>query len=179
MLLNMTEKDEEEELPELPHELEIFVDKPYGGLFGDNVQINIIEEIIADPYDDYRPRYFEEITGASPPTIRKALNNLTNLGLLEKDTRDKQHPIYRLNLNSKKQIAMTFLSFALVDDRDGSDLMNAAILDYYIKELKPKLQPLAIANVVRYEYDNRTCDDGFISGVNQSDGNSILASGQG
>lgn len=175
MLLNMTE----EELPELPHELEIFVDKPYGGLFGDNIQINIIEEIIADPYDDYRPRYFEEITGASPPTIRKALNNLTNLGLIEKDTRDRQHPIYRLNFNSKKQIAMTFLSFALVDDRDESDLMNAAILDYYIKEIKPKLQPLAVANIVRYEYGNRTWDDGFISEVNPLEGNIILASRQG
>ena len=173
--MNMTE----EKLPELPHEFEIFVDKPYGGLFGDNVQISIIEEIIADPYEDYRPRYLEEIIGASPPTIRKALNNLTNLGLLEKDTRDTQHPIYRLNLNSKKQIALTFLSFASVDDRDESNLMNEAICGYFINELKPKMEPLAFATATQYEYGGKIYEDAFITGKYALEENSVLASRQG
>lgn len=170
----------DDNFPELPSQFEIFAFKPYGGLFGDNVQINIIEEIVADPYNDYRPRYFEEITGASPPTIRKALSNLTNLGLLEKDTSDIQHPVYRLNLNSKKQHALTFLSFASVDDRDGSDCMNEAILDYFIKIIKPKLEPLAIANVVNYRFGNTTYSDFSYSGKEQSPSNEIiLASRQG
>lgn len=170
----------DDNLPELPSKYEIFAFKPYGGLFGDNVQINIIEEIVADPYNDYRPRYFEEITGASPPTIRKALSNLTNIGLLEKDTSDSQHPVYRLNLNSKKQHALTFLSFASVDDRDGSDCMDQAILDYFMKIIKPKLEPLAYANVVKYQFGNMTYSDTFYSGKEQLPRNEIvLASGQG
>jgi hypothetical protein len=67
----------EEQLPELPEELGVYIDKPYGGLFGDTkqtiLQKKIIEEIVADPYRDYRPHYFEEMTGASVPSIRKAL----------------------------------------------------------------------------------------------------------
>lgn len=170
----------EEQLPELPEEFEVYLDKPYGGLFGDNVQTKIVEDIIADPFRDYRPKYFEETTGASEPTIRKSLKNLTNLGLLEKDTSDIQHPIYRLNLDSKNIVALTFLSYASIDDRDGTDYMDEAIFDYYMKQLKPKLEPLAVATVVQYKFGDRIWDDGLISGgENAYRDNIILASGQG
>ena len=36
-------------LPELPGELEEFLDKPYGGLFGNTVLAQVVEEIVADP----------------------------------------------------------------------------------------------------------------------------------
>lgn len=140
----------DEQLPELPKELEKYVDKPYGGLFGDNVQTKIIEEIVADPYRNYRPRYFEETIGVSPPSVRTALNNLTNLGLLEKDISDSQHPLYRPNMKSKKIVALTFLSYASVDDRDGSDCMNEAIVDYFMKALGDRVQPVAMATIVKY-----------------------------
>lgn len=142
----------EEQLPELPEELGVYLDKPYGGLFGDNAQTKIIEEIIADPNRNYRPRYFEEMTGASAPSIRKALNNLSMLGLLEKDITDVQHPVYRANLKSKKLVALTFLSLASVDDRDGTECMDFAILDYYFKALKEKVQPLAVATATKFEF---------------------------
>jgi len=74
----------EDVYPKLPKELEMYVDKPYGGLFGDNTQIRIILEIVADPYRYYRPKDFEELIGASAPSIRTALKNLTDLGLLKK-----------------------------------------------------------------------------------------------
>ena len=169
----------EEHLPELPDEFEIYLDKPYGGLFGDNVQTKIIEEVVADPYRDYRPKYFEEMTGARAPTVRKALANLTDLGLLEKDVNDVQHPIYRLNLKSKKIIALTFLSYASIDDRDGTECMDNAILDYYMKILSQKVQPLAVATMVKYECDGRILTDEFIAGGGQLyKENDILASGQ-
>jgi len=142
----------EEQLPELPREFEIYLNKPYGGLFGDNVQTKIVDEIVADPYRDYRPKYFEEMIGASEPTIRKALKNLTNLGLLEKDASDIQHPIYRLNLHSKKVVALTFLSYASIDDRDESDCMDKAVIYYYLKEIKPKMEPTAIASFAEYNF---------------------------
>ncbi|MFH1077020.1 MAG: hypothetical protein V1753_09360 [Pseudomonadota bacterium] len=142
----------EEQLPELPKELGIYLDKPYGGLFGDNAQIKIIEEIVADHNRNYRPRYFEEMTGSSAPSVRKALNNLTRLGLLEKDISDNQHPVYRANLKSKKLIALTFLSLASIDDRDGTECMDFAILDYYFKVLIEKVQPSAIATATKYVF---------------------------
>ena len=169
----------EEHLPELPREFEMYLDKPYGGLFGDNVQTKIIEEVVADPYRDYRPKYFEEMTGARAPTVRKALANLTNLGLLEKDISDMQHPIYRLNLKSKKIIALTFLSYASIDDRDGTECMDNAILDYYLKVLRQKVQPLAVATMVQYEFNGKIWTDEFFAGEGQQYGeNAILASGQ-
>lgn len=157
-----------ENLPELPEDLEPFLNKPYGGLFGDNARTRIInartriiEEIIADPHRYYRPRYFEELTGASAPTVRKILNSLTNLGLLEKDTSDRQHPIYRVNLNSKKVTALTFLAYATLDDRDGSNCMDDAILDYYSRVLSPKTQHVAVAKGIEYEIGEGKATDRY------------------
>lgn len=153
----------EEHLPELPEEYENYVDKPYGGLFGDNFQTKIIEEIVADPYRNYRPKDFEELIGATAPPVRKALNNLTALGLLEKDTTDRQHPIYQPNLRCNKIVALTFLSYASVDDRDGSEYMDGAIMDYFLKVLKPKIQNVAVANIQEFKFGDRTWTDSFIS----------------
>jgi hypothetical protein len=142
----------EEELPEIPRELERYVDKPYGGLFGNSVQVKVVEEIVADPYSNYRPKDLENILEASPPSIRTALFNLTALGLLVKDTSDTQHPIYHVNMDSKKLIALTFLAYATMDDREGSDLMNTAIIDYYLKFLRSKLEVAAVATAVKLQY---------------------------
>lgn len=166
----------EEQLPELPEKFENYINKPYGGLFGENVQIRIIEEIVADPYRSYRPKDFEEMTGATAPPVRKALNSLTSLGLLEKD--DRQHPIYQPNLKSKKIVALTFLSFASVDDRDGSDYMDGAIMDYFLKVLKPKIQPIAVANVQKFEYCGRTWTDFSYAGKESAEESIISISGQ-
>lgn len=162
-----------EELPELPKELEKYAIQPYGGLFGNSVRINIVEEIVADPYCDYRPKDLEEMTGASPPTVRKVLNDLVALGLLIKDISDIQHPIYHPNLRSKIIVALTFLAYALTDDRDGSEHMDELILDYYLKILKPKSEPLAVANITEYKFGDRTWTDASViaqgSHENQTD----------
>lgn len=127
-----------EELPELPNELERYLNMPYGGLFGDNIQAKIIEEIVADPYCTYQPKDFEEITGATVQTIIKILNNLTMLKLLKKEITDDKNILYRPNIGSRKIVALTFLSYALIDDRDDSDIMDNSIKDYFLKVLKPK-----------------------------------------
>ncbi len=156
------------QLPELPEELGVYMDKPYGGLFGVNAQLKIIEEVVADPYRSYRPRYFEEMIGASAPSIRKALNNLTSLGLLEKDISDIQHPIYRANLKSKKLVALTFLSLASIDDRDKTECMDFAILDYYFKVLKDKVQPLAFATITKFEFQGMQLTETFATEAGQT-----------
>jgi len=148
---------------EIPRELERYVNKPYGGLFGNTVQINVVEEIVADPYSDYRPKDLEELIGASSPSIRRALSNLTSLGLLIKDSSDAQHPIYSPNLDSKKIVALTFLAYAMTDDREGMDLMNTAIVDYYIKNIRPEVELSAVAAVVRYQYGGNTWSEAMMA----------------
>jgi len=143
------------EYPELPKELEMYVDKPYGGLFGDNTQIRIIIEIVADPYRYYRPKDFEELIGASAPSIRAALKNLTDLGFLIKDETDMQHPIYQPNLDSKKLLVLTLLSYALIDDRDGTQCLDDAILDHCDKRLKDRTQTLASATYKSYDIESK------------------------
>jgi len=153
----------EGQLSELPKEFESYLDKPYGGLFGDNVQIKIIEEIVADPYRNYRPKDFEELIRATAPPVRKALNNLAELGLLLKDTSDHQHPIYQPNLKSKKLVALTFLSYASIDDRDDSNCMDDAVLEYYSKVLREKMEPVAFATYTHYEVNGRLFTETFVS----------------
>jgi hypothetical protein len=92
----------EESLPTQPKELERYLDRPYGGLFGDTVTAQVVEEIVADPPSDCRPRDLEESIGASPPAARKAPSTLASLGLRIKDAGDRQHPVYRVNTKSKK-----------------------------------------------------------------------------
>ncbi len=162
------------QLPELPEELGAYIDQPYGGLFGDNAQTKIIEEVVADPYRSYRLGYFKEMTGKSEPSIRKALNNLTTLKLLEKDISDIQHPIYRANLKSKKLVALTFLSLASIDDRDNTDCMDFAVLDYYLKVLKDKVQLSAFATIIKYEIQGMQLNDTFVAGVGETNKESMM-----
>lgn len=166
--LNMTEEISPE--TEIPRALERYVNKPYGGLFGNSVQVNVVEEIVADPYSNYRPKDLEEIIGASPPAIRRALGDLTTLGLLKKDLSDAQHPIYHPNLNSKKIIALTFLAYAMTDDREGTELMNTAILDYYIKNIRPKVELSAVATAVRYKYESNAWSEAIMVTDAREDG---------
>ncbi len=163
----------EEQLPELPEDLGAYIDQPYGGLFGNNAQTKIIEEVVADPYSSYRPGYFKEITGKSEPSIRRALNNLTTLKLLEKDISDIQHPIYNVNLKSKKLLALTFLSLASIDDRDNTDCLDLAILDYYLKILKEKVQVSAIATMVKYDIQGVQITDTFATEVRETNSESM------
>ncbi|NQE45898.1 hypothetical protein C5S31_07750 [ANME-1 cluster archaeon GoMg2] len=169
--LNMTEEISPE--TEIPRALERYVNKPYGGLFGNSVQVNVVEEIVADPYSNYRPKDLEEIIGASPPAIRRALGDLTTLGLLKKDLSDAQHPIYHPNLDSKKIIALTFLAYAMTDDREGTNLMNTAILDYFIKNIKPEVELSAAATAAQYRYGDTTWNESVIMIANTREGDKI------
>ena len=107
---------------------------------------------MADPYSEYRPKLLRELAKASAPAIRRALADLTRLRLLIKDSSDRQHPVYRVNLDSKKLMALTFLAFASVDDRDGSDCMDFAIVEYCRTYLNEKLQPSAVATETSYPH---------------------------
>ena len=114
----------------LPDKLEKFISEPYGGLFGNNVKNHVVEEIVADPQRSFRPKDFEELTEKSAPRIRKALKELTELGLIHKDESDSQHPVFSPNHLSKTLFALTMLSLAILDDRDKTELMKEAIIHH-------------------------------------------------
>lgn len=138
-------------LPVLPSELEKYIEAPYGGLFGNSAIVDLLEEIVADPYCNYRPKDLEKIINASAPSIRNYLTSLTSIGILERDIGNQKHPVYRANINSKRLMALTFLSYAVLDDRDRTNCMDEAIIDYCYKYgLIDKIMPLAEATFTKY-----------------------------
>jgi len=114
--------------------------RPFAGLFGDSHLSRIIAQIIADPFEVYRPKDLEELAEASAPSTRKALRILTKQGLLIRDDRDKQHPTYKVNIDSKKYMALTLLSYSEVDDDLGTDCMDDLIAEYYDSDLRERYE---------------------------------------
>jgi hypothetical protein len=114
---------------------------PYDGLFGDSNLIRVIRQVIADPFTSYRPIDLEILTKNRAPTVRESLKVLTSAGLLLKDESDHQHPIYRVNTKSKRYLALTFLAYAVLDDRNGTDCMDDIVVDYCGSILKEKYVP--------------------------------------
>jgi len=108
---------------------------PFGGLFGNTVLIRVIREITADPYREFRPRELEVLTSSSAPRIKNALELLAAQGLLENISCDSQRPVFRVNLSSKRLMALTLLAYAVTDDRDGTDCMDDAVRHYYVDKL--------------------------------------------
>lgn len=114
---------------------------PFGGLFGDTHLARIIAQIIADPFGEYTPKDLEELVEVSSPTVRKDLKHLTRLGILIKDSRDRRHPVYRVNTQCKRYLALTLLAYAVIDDRNDTNCMDAVIAEYYNSELRRFFQP--------------------------------------
>lgn len=103
---------------------------PYNGLLGDSVLLRVIEEIVADPHREFRPKKLQILTSSSAPRIKNALDALVAHGLLEKKSTDKQRPAYLVNLDDKRLTALTLLAYAVHDVRDETDCMNQAIKSY-------------------------------------------------
>ena len=146
-----------EDVPVLSAEEEMYLHEPYGGLFGDTVMAKVVEELVADPTMDYRPKYLVDVTGKSEGSIHKVLKKLLKLGLIENKI-DGKHPVYRVRVESKKFAALSFLAYAMLDDREGTDCMNMAISDYYNSVLREDYEPQAIANA-----DNWVAHPGVMS----------------
>lgn len=129
-----------------------FIDSPFGGIFGDAALAQVVQEIVADPHSLYRPKDLVELTGCTAPTIRDALKTLTDLGLLIKH--GDKHPVYSVNTECKRFVALTFLSFAILDDREGSECMDTAIKHYCKTVLGSEVASRAVATVGEYKLVN-------------------------
>jgi DNA-binding transcriptional ArsR family regulator len=137
---------------------EMYLDNPYGGLFGDTVIAKVVEELVADPTMDYRPKYLADVCGKSEGSIYEVLKKLVKLGLIEKSLEGK-HPVYRVRVESKKFAALSFLAYAMLDDRFGTDCMDGALSDYYHSKLRGRDEPGAIATA-----DTWKTEPGIITG---------------
>jgi hypothetical protein len=147
--------------PELPAERAQFLEKPFGGLFGKTVLSQVVEEVVADPSALYTPKYLQELTGASAPRLREALATLVSLRLLHRKEIDRQHPVFSVNTGSKVFVALSFLAYAVLDDRDGSGCMDQAVCEYYQTTLREECEPFALASTVDTEY---VAEDGTCTG---------------
>ena len=137
---------------------------PYDGLFGDSNLIRVMRQVIADPFTEYRPIDLEMLTQNSPPTVRESLRILTSVGILIKDESDHQHPVYRVDTESKRYHALTFLAYAVLDDRNGTDCMDDVIADYYSesREKYEYSQPVTVTEMtyhsaIRTEHLGESC----------------------
>jgi hypothetical protein len=125
-------------------------DLPYGGLFGEGVLPRVIQELVADPWMDYHPADLVELTGKSPPAVRGALRFLTESRLVTNVGRSETRPIYRVDVNTRRFQALSWLAFAWADDRDGTALMNQAVADYSSTELRNLITPSIEAVIVQF-----------------------------
>lgn len=142
----------------LPRELNRWVDKPYGGLFGSSVIAKVVQEIVADPESEYRIRDISKLLNVSSTSVKNALKNLEELNLVFRKNRDLQRPIYIVNESSRTFTALNFLTYALDDDRDGTEFMNEEVLNYcdYLSQIAG--QELVIVKFQGYNYVRNTND---------------------
>lgn len=104
-------------------------DIPYGGLFGDTLIARIVEEIVADPHAVRHLEDHESLPGNSALAIQEALAILTKHGMLKSS--GGKHPAYSVDMYRKTVVALTLLAYAILDDREGSEIMETAIRYHY------------------------------------------------
>ncbi len=125
-----------DEISTIPKELWDYAEMPYGGLFGRSVIVRIVEEMIANHTGKYRIKDLSEIIGASENQIANILKVLLRLKLVKTENIDTRWPLYTINEKSKQAVALSLLALGVLDDRDGSNSMNAAIEHYYLDILE-------------------------------------------
>jgi hypothetical protein len=106
---------------------EEYIDTPFGGLFGSISQQKVLQEFVADPYSTYTPTDLTELTDLTEPTVREAIGVLLRLGIIRNISRRTSRPLYQVNMESKRLTALTFLTYATLDDRYGEEHMLDAI----------------------------------------------------
>ena len=99
-----------------------------------------------------------DLTGLSDPSVRKGVHSLIDQGILKNVSSASRRPLYRASLDSSKLTALTFLSYATLDEKTGSKSMDDAVRHYCdCLPASVELMPLAAESTYeRYdvpEYD--------------------------
>lgn len=132
----------DEDIMELPDDVGLPCDEPFSGLFNSKMRSRIVEEIVSDPYHTFRPKEMADLLETTYPTLRSHFTGLVDSNLLIKDERDQARPRYKVNFESKRIIALSLLMDAINDDRDGTDTMDRAIINYYNEHLSRKFEDI-------------------------------------
>jgi hypothetical protein len=116
------------------------IEMPFGGLLGNSVIVRVLQELVADPTSTYSQSDLSKLTESSMPSVKDAIVRLEGIGLLRKTNKNKKHPSYVVVSRSKSFIALTLLAYAVLDDRQGSSIMEDAMSEYLedFEERHPK-----------------------------------------
>lgn len=136
--------------------VEGMADVPFEGLFGNLSQQRVLQELVADPYSTYTPRDLTELTELTEPTVREAVAALVRLGIVRNISRRRMRPVYQVNLDSKRLVALMFLSYAVLDDNCGEDHLGDAVKYYYETTHSSYLEfePVGVAGVTGESYQD-------------------------
>jgi hypothetical protein len=122
----------------LPESLDRSLDRPFGGLLGNSVIVRVVNELVSDPYVSYTTTEVAEFTQSSVPSVRDALAVLVSEKFLTQDASHPKRPMYSVNPDSKRLIALTLLSYAALDDTLGTNHFDNAVLEYIVGEYRPR-----------------------------------------
>jgi hypothetical protein len=118
-------------VPVLPKQFEKYIEFPYGGLFGRAPIVQVVEEIIADPHSKRTVKETSKLLELPKESVKHVFTVLSGLNIMIHEKKGKKN-VYTVNLDSKQVIALTFLAYAVGDDRDKNvNCMDRAIVDYY------------------------------------------------
>jgi hypothetical protein len=136
--------------------VEGMADVPFEGLFGSLSQQRVLQELVADPYSTYTPRDLTELTELTEPTVREAVVALVRLGIVRNVSRRRMRPVYQVNSDSKRMVALMFLSYAALDDSCGEDHLGDAVKYYYETTHSSclELEPVGTAGVTGESYQD-------------------------
>ena len=107
----------------------------FTSILGNSVIIKVIQEFIADPDEPYSISYMHELTHASKPAVKDAFDLLLKSKLIYRANKNDKRPLFKIDKNSNRFIALTLLSYAITDDANKTNIMNNAINEY-INDMK-------------------------------------------
>lgn len=145
-----------------PHQFE-----PFGGLIPDTIKGRVLAEIVADPFSEYTPKIMAELTDGHRRYAQKALKELEEVGLIKLKGMKGRQPIYRI-CESKKIIALTFLSLAIKDDELHEECMDQAVCDY-VKSMGFNVIREFQAGFMTMDYRGRTNGYALVSNSTMTD----------
>ncbi|MEM0136213.1 MAG: hypothetical protein QXU18_13485 [Thermoplasmatales archaeon] len=96
---------------------------PFGGIFGKSVIVRILEQFVTDPDFSYSVSDLADFAGCSIPAAKQALDQLVKINLIRKQNKNEKRPIYMINRNSNRFVALTLLSYAVGDDNYSTSIM--------------------------------------------------------
>jgi predicted AAA+ superfamily ATPase len=103
------------------------MDNDFTSILGDSVLIRVVQEFIADPDEPYSISYMHELTGSSKPAVRDAFNLLLDSKLINRANKNDKRPLFKIDKKSNRFIALTLLSYAVLDDFNKTNIMEEAI----------------------------------------------------